>query len=37
VVGIDTYGESAPAGDLFRHFKLTADNVVAVVRTVLGR
>jgi transketolase len=37
VVGIDTYGESAPAGDLFKHFKLTADNVVAVVRTVLGR
>ena len=37
VVGIDTYGESAPAGDLFKHFKLTADNVVAVVRTVLKR
>jgi len=37
VVGIDTYGESAPAGELFKHFKLTADNVVAVVRTVLGR
>jgi len=37
VVGIDTYGESAPAGDLFKHFKLTADNVVAVVRTVLQR
>jgi transketolase len=37
VVGIDTYGESAPAGELFKHFRLTADNVVAVVRTVLGR
>jgi transketolase len=37
VVGIDTYGDSAPAGDLFKHFKLTADNVVAVVRTVLKR
>jgi transketolase len=37
VVGIDRYGESAPAGDLFAHFKLTAANVVAVVRTVLGR
>jgi transketolase len=37
VVGIDRYGESAPAGELFAHFKLTAANVVAVVRTVLGR
>jgi transketolase len=37
VVGIDTYGESAPAGALFSHFKLTAENVVAVVRAVLGR
>jgi transketolase len=37
VVGIDRYGESAPAGDLFRHFKLTAENVAAVVRRVLGR
>jgi transketolase len=37
VVGIDTYGESAPAGELFKHFRLTAENVVAVVRTVLGR
>ncbi len=37
VVGIDTYGESAPAGALFKHFKLTTENVVAVVRAVLGR
>jgi transketolase len=37
VVGIDRYGESAPAGELFKHFHLTADNVVAVVRRVLGR
>jgi transketolase len=37
VVGIDTYGESAPAPELFKHFKLTADNVVAVVRQVVGR
>jgi transketolase len=36
VVGIDRYGESAPAGDLFKHFKLTADNVAAVVVKVLG-
>jgi transketolase len=37
VVGIDTYGESAPAPALFKHFKLTAENVVAVVRQVVGR
>jgi transketolase len=37
VVGLDRYGESAPAGELFKHFRLTADNVVAVVRTVLKR
>ena len=37
VVGIDTYGESAPAPALFKHFKLTAQNVVDTVRKVLGR
>ena len=37
VVGIDTYGESAPAGALFKHFGFTADNVAATVRRVLGR
>jgi len=37
VVGIDTYGESAPAPVLFKHFGFTADNIVAVVRKVLGR
>jgi transketolase len=37
VVGIDTYGESAPAPALFKHFKLTAQNVVGVVRKVLKR
>jgi transketolase len=36
VVGIDSYGESAPAPVLFQHFELTVDNVVAVVRKVLG-
>ena len=36
VVGLDTYGESAPAGVLFKHFHLTADNVAAVVRKVLS-
>ena len=37
VVGIDTYGESAPAPALFKHFGFTAENVVATVRTVLSK
>ncbi len=37
VVGIDTFGESAPAEQLFEHFKLTADNVADTVRVVLSR
>ncbi|WP_425256600.1 transketolase [Rubrivivax sp. RP6-9] len=35
VVGLDRYGESAPAGVLFKLFHLTAENVAAVVRQVL--
>jgi len=35
VVGIDTYGESAPAGVLFKHFGFTAENVATTVRAVL--
>ena len=37
VVGIDTYGESAPAPSLFKHFHLTAPNLADTVRKVLGR
>jgi transketolase len=37
VVGIDTYGESAPAPALFKHFNFTAQNVADTVRKVLGR
>ena len=37
VVGIDSYGESAPGPALFKHFKLTAENVTDVVRKVLSR
>jgi len=37
VVGIDTYGESAPAPALFKYFGFTAENVVATVLSVLGR
>jgi transketolase len=37
VLGLDRYGESAPGPQLFRHFKLTAENVADVVRVVLAR
>ncbi len=36
VVGIDTFGESAPAGDLFKHFGFTVENVVQAVKRVSG-
>ena len=35
VVGIDSFGESAPAGDLFKEFGFTVDNVVSTVEAVL--
>ena len=28
VIGIDTFGESAPAGELYRHFGLTTARIV---------
>jgi len=34
VIGIDTFGESAPAGDLFKHFGFTVDNVVNAINEV---
>jgi len=37
VVGIDTYGESAPAGVLFKHFGFTPENVAATVEAALAR
>ena len=37
VVGIDTYGESAPAPELFNHFGFTAENVAATVQKVLSK
>ncbi|MFC0400514.1 transketolase [Paraburkholderia rhizosphaerae] len=36
VVGIDTFGESAPAGALFKHFGFTVENVVETVKATLG-
>ncbi len=37
VVGIDTYGESAPAPVLFKHFGFTAENVAETVQKVLSK
>ncbi|HWS74772.1 MAG TPA: transketolase [Quisquiliibacterium sp.] len=37
VVGIDTYGESAPAPVLFKHFGFTEENVAATVLAALKR
>jgi transketolase len=36
VVGIDTFGESAPAGVLFKYFGFTVENVVSKVKSVLA-
>ena len=36
VVGMTTFGESAPAGELMKLFGFTVDNVVAVVEDVLS-
>jgi transketolase len=36
VVGIDTYGESAPANVLFKHFGFTPENLADTVRQVLA-
>ncbi|VAW66797.1 Transketolase [hydrothermal vent metagenome] len=35
VVGIDHFGESAPAGELFKEFGFSVENVVKVVKSVL--
>jgi transketolase len=37
IIGMTTFGESAPAGELFKHFGFTVDNVVKAVREVLAR
>jgi transketolase len=37
VVGLDRYGESAPAGQLFKTFGFTAENVADTVREALRR
>ena len=37
VVGLDTFGESAPAPVLFKHFGFTAENVADTVQVALSR
>ena len=34
VIGINRFGESAPAGELFKHFGFTVENVVAAIDAV---
>jgi len=36
VLGVDRFGESAPAAEVYRHFGLTVDNLVATVQAVLS-
>ena len=36
VLGVDRFGESAPAPAVYKHFGLTADNVVATVQQLLA-
>jgi transketolase len=36
VVGIDSFGASAPAKDLFRHFGFTVGHVVRAAEAALG-
>ena len=35
VVGMTTFGESAPASDLFKHFGFTIENVVKTVKNII--
>ncbi len=37
VLGVDRFGESAPAAAVYRHFGLTVENLVATVQAVLTR
>ena len=36
VIGMTSFGQSAPAGELFEHFGFSVDNVVAVALDVLA-
>jgi transketolase len=36
IVGMTSFGESAPAGDLFKHFGFTTENVIATAQELLN-
>lgn len=36
IIGMTSFGESAPAGDLFKHFGFTTENVVAAAKELLS-
>ena len=35
VIGLDTFGESAPAPEVYKHFGITAENLVKAVEEVI--
>jgi len=35
VIGIDTFGESGPASDVYSHFGITIENVTDTLRSLL--
>jgi transketolase len=35
MLGMETFGESAPAEDLYKHFGFTVDNVVKRAKAIL--
>jgi transketolase len=37
IVGLDRFGESAPAGDLFKYFGFTPDNVAAIAQQLVEK
>lgn len=37
IIALDHFGASAPAGELFKHFGFTVENVVAKARELVGR
>jgi transketolase len=37
VIGLDSYGESAPAAELFKYFGITAEAVASAVRQILSK
>ena len=37
IIGIDRFGKSAPAGELFEHFGFSVDNVVDTAKRAVGK